>query len=121
MYFNVFCDLELSLPICACLTQADPLSDGRALHIMTNSSSKGLPSTEKSHLCVQVVTPASLLGEDVFYLPQDISNRICASHAPCEVKAAAGKALGHSLQGSGTFPHSRTGNSRSHPKGWGER
>lgn len=88
---------------------------------MTNSSSKGPPSTEKSHLCVRVVTPASLLGEDVFYLPQDISNRICASHAPCEVKAAAGKALGHSSQGSGTFPHLRTGNSRSHPKGWGER
>lgn len=77
-----FCDLEQSLPTCACLTQ----EDGRALHMGGLSSSKALPSTEKSHLYIRVVTPTSLLGEDVFFLPREISTRTCASHAPCKAK-----------------------------------
>lgn len=50
------------------------------------AAAKALPSTEKSHLYVKVVTPTSLLDEDIFVLPHEISSRICASHASCKAK-----------------------------------
>lgn len=56
---------------------------GFALH---DSSSRALPSAEKSIPYIRVVTLTSLLGEDVFFLPQEISNRICASPTPCKAK-----------------------------------
>lgn len=99
-YLTFFFSLEQSLSICACLVREDPISDGSALHVTTNSSSKSPAVRWKAPSLRQSGHSYLTAGRRRSLPPTwDKQQDLCESRF-LQDKAAGGKASARSLQGS---------------------